>query len=144
MVLLAVLLLTLQTSSNGGGVFSSYVNGLRWDFVVRAADLDKSPAWAESADSPPLAPRAAVRSARVLLNKLFNADADWEFSRVTLQIIAATGQRWVYLVDFDERPPLPPANARGATLGSFIGERMTVVVLMDGTAIVPTSHTLNR
>ena len=67
MVLAAVLMLTLQTpADNDGGLFYSYVNDRRWESVVRAADLDKSPRWPPSADNPPLAPRAAIRSARAV------------------------------------------------------------------------------
>jgi hypothetical protein len=134
-MVLAVML-TIALQSSGNPVFSSYVNDSRWDAVVRAADVDKSPRWRNSDDSPPLAPRAAVRSARRLLGTLFTHGEQWDLSRVSLQVIAGTEDSWLYLVDFGERPPLPSG------IGSFVGETMTIVVLMDGSAVVPTSHRL--
>lgn len=137
MVLAAVLMLTLQTpAENGAGVFYSYVNDRRWESVVRAADLERSPRWPAAADSPPLAPRAAVRSARAVLEKIFTRGEEWDLSRVSLQEVRGVPSSWIYLVDFVERPPSP----RPGTIGSFIGEQMTVVVLMNGTAITPTSR----
>lgn len=134
-------MLTLQApAGNGGGVFYSFVNDRRWESVVRAADLGKSPRWPASADSPPLAPRAAVRSARLVLDKVFTRGEEWDLGRVSLQEVRGVPNSWIYLVDFVQRPPSP----RGGTLGSFIGDQMTVVVLMDGTAITPTSHPVKK
>jgi hypothetical protein len=59
---------------------------------------------------------------------------------VSLQEVRGVPNSWIYLVDFGERPPSP----RSGTIGSFIGAQMTVVVLMDGSAITPISHPAKR
>jgi hypothetical protein len=133
-----VLILQAPVDNDAGMSFKSYVNQRRWESVIRAADLEKSPRWVASADSPPLAPRAAVRAARHVLDAIFTAGEGWDFSRMSLQQMMGIPDRWVYLVDFGERPP-PPKG-----IGSFIGDTMTIVVLMDGTAIRPTGHPLEK
>lgn len=142
MVLAAVIVLLLQNPADNGGVFYSYVNDTRWESIIPAADLATSPRWPPGADSPPLAPRAAVRSARLLLDTIFTAGEKWELNCVSLQQIHRVPDSWVYPIDFGERPPLPEGGP--GTLGSFMGEQMTVVVLMDGTALRPSGHPLKR
>jgi hypothetical protein len=114
------------------------VNDKRWESVVRPSELERSPRWAASADSPPLAPRAAVRSARQLVDALFTAGEKWDLGRLSLQQIIGVRDSWIYLVEFGEHP----THVEG--MGSFIGETMTVVVLMDGTAIRPIGYPLKK
>jgi hypothetical protein len=128
MVVSLILSLMLQ-----GGVFTSYAGGQRWDFNVRGQDVEKGPRWRETDDAPPLPPRTAVRSARGLLSRLFTDGPDWELGRVSLQQVAGTRDAWLYLVEFSSPLKVRP----GALAGSAVREHMTVVVMMDGTAITP-------
>ena len=94
-----VLTLAMQEQVNAGAAatFSSYVDGQGWDFVVSHEDIGDSPRWLDTDDSPPLSPRAAIRSARVLLSQLMK-DADrWRTESVTLRPIDFPGS-WIYLV----------------------------------------------
>ena len=124
------LILTLMFQ---GGMFTSYAEGQRWDFAVRGQDVENALRWRETDDAPPLAPRAAVRSSRVMLSKLVKEGPDWELGRVSLQQIAGTTDVWVYLVEFTS-----PVHLRaGAVVGSGLREQLTVVVMMNGTAVTP-------
>ena len=44
--------------------------GEGWIFILRGADLDKTPRWHNSTDAPPLAPRTAIGAARSLLRQM--------------------------------------------------------------------------
>src|SRR6478735_3933837 len=96
---LVLVLATLlqQPSPEGGGLFYSYVNGMRWTFNVRPDDVRRSPGWAESDDQPPLAPRTAARSARALLRTYMERADDWRLSRVSLQPIGGKPDAWIYV-----------------------------------------------
>jgi hypothetical protein len=137
MLLAVMLILWLQAPPDGGGVFYSYVDGMRWAFAVCAVDVDRSPRWDDSEDAPPLPPRAAVRSARELLRKYVERADDWELAKVSVQPIAGRSDVWVYLVDFNKPlPPLPDHPGEGVA-GSILRSAVSVVVMMDGTAITP-------
>ena len=124
------LILTLMLQ---GGVFTSYAEGERWDFAVRGRDVEKAPPWRDIDDAPPLPPRAAVRSARLMLSKLVKHGSSWELGKVSLQPIAGAAGVWVYLVEFTS-----PVQVRaGAMVGSSLRQQLTVVVMMNGTAISP-------
>jgi hypothetical protein len=107
--------------------FSSYTEGTRWDFVVSRDDIERSPRWADSDDSPPLAPRPAMRSARLMLAGLVpNAD-QWRTGSVNLQQVLFA-DTWIYIVEF-RQPSKSPAGG--------VVTPMRVVVLMNGRAIIP-------
>lgn len=141
MLIAVLMLLALQNAPEPPRAsFSSYVAGARWDFEVRGADLENSPAWQESDDSPPLAPRAAARAARELLRKLVERADDWEQDGISLREVKWRPGAWVYLVRF--LTPLPPTKP--ATVGSILRGELSMVVLMDGTAVVPHRQPLER
>ena len=107
--------------------------GLGWEFVLHGRDLDTRPRWRNSDDAPPLAPRAAVRSARALLARMKCEQPDaWELNRVSLQPIASEPDAWVYIVEF-QRLRVP----KGAVIGSAFPSQLSVVVLLDGSAVAP-------
>jgi hypothetical protein len=110
-------------------MFSSYIDGKRWDFVVTHQDIENSPRWLDTDDNPPLSPRAAIRSARLLLSQLMKDGNQWRLDSVQLRPIDFP-RSWIYVVDFQQPPPRPDGG---------ISTKMSVVVLMNGRAIVPTS-----
>ncbi|PYR98303.1 MAG: hypothetical protein DMG16_21210 [Acidobacteria bacterium] len=118
-----------QVDVGAAAAFSSYVAGQRWDFVVSHEDVGNSARWLDTDDSPPLSPRAAIRSARVLLSQLMKDADQWRLDSVSLRPIAFP-EVWIYVVDFQPPPPSP--------LGGHVA-KMSVVVLMNGRAIVPIS-----
>lgn len=115
-----------------GPTYSSYVDGMRWDFVVRPQALESAPRWPQDSPAPPLAPREAIASARRMLETLLPDSENWRLGNVTLQPLHQDGV-WLYTIEFlrDMRP---------TGLGSYIGSPMRIVVLMDGTAVTPTTR----
>lgn len=114
--------------------FYSYVNGEKWEFSVADTDLVNVPVWRVAEDAPPLPPRAAIRSAREMLQTLLADGSEWEFHRVALQLqrMRTGPDAWVYLVDFVS-PFTPPSGFAG----SISRSQVTLVVLMDGRAVAP-------
>ena len=116
--------------------FPSCAGGEMWKFVVRERDVERIP-WHDTDAAPPLAPRAAVRSARELLRRMGCRGADaWELHQIALQPIAGVRDAWVYLVEFTEPRPRPKANS----VVSVLPRVATVVVLLDGTAVTPSAY----
>src|SRR5438105_4791456 len=98
MVLSLLLLLVTQ-----GPRFASpsCTPGQGWEYVLSGRDFDRSPRWRTTDDAPPLAPRAAVRSARAFIGGMKCGQPDeWELHRVSLQPIAGEPDVWVYIVEF--------------------------------------------
>jgi hypothetical protein len=125
------LLIALQMgSADVTGQWSSYVLGQRWDFTVLRRDLERTPLWADSDETPPLAPRRAIAVARSELERLVPAADAWRLSNVQLRPVHGPG-RWIYLVGFDEPAPGPMGG---------IGQTLEIVVLMNGVAVQPTPH----
>jgi hypothetical protein len=125
-LILAILFQTSSTDNVAG--FSSYVRSERWDFAIARATLSQTPVWDEADASPPLPVRRAMSIAAKQLAGLV-PDADrWRFEAVSLRQIGGAGH-WVYIVDYNEPPP---SSVGGLT------SRLSLVVLMDGTPIVPT------
>jgi hypothetical protein len=138
MMAAAMLVLMIQATPLGPALvtFSSHAEGARWEFVIPSGQLDTAPLWHDSEEHPPLAPRAAVQSARQMLSAIVDRADEWELAEVTLHQIGQTGL-WVYKVKF--LSPLP--NVTG-TIGSALRSQMDVIVLLDGTAIRPVRRSL--
>lgn len=112
----------------------SCIAGEGWEFVVRSRDLEKSPRWHETSDTPPLAPRGAIRAARSLLVRMSCKAADeWEVAAVALRPIAGERDGWIYVVTFVE----PLRTPKIAVLGSTLRRPVDIPVLLDGTALTP-------
>lgn len=104
-----------------------------WEFVVRSRDTAQGPRWTAEADAPPLAPRAAIRAARSLLDRMSCRDAaGWEVASVALRPLGGGPDAWVYVVTLVE--PVPAAKEPA---GSTLRRTVEVPVLLDGTALTP-------
>jgi hypothetical protein len=112
----------------------SCIAGEGWEFLVRGADVDKSPRWSQTSDAPPLAPRTAIRAARSMLGRKGCREAgDWELGAVALRPVAGEPNVWMYMVTFVE----PLRTPKGAVLGSTLRRAVDIPVLLDGTALTP-------
>ena len=132
MIVATLLAVLLQSQTDlAAPRFSSYVDGVQWDFVVSPRDVGAAPTWGPDADAPPLPPGAAIASARALLGTLFENSRSWRLERASLHPLREP-DLWFYAVEF--RRELPSTSL----LGSRPGGTMTVVVLMDGAAVTPT------
>jgi len=107
--------------------FTVEFGGKKYEFHIADQDLQKTPAWPATQESPPLSPRRAIDIASKQLAALLPNGKDWRLYSVTLRPM---DDRWIYLVDFLE--PVRRDNAAQQLSSSF-----QVVVLMNGVAITP-------
>jgi hypothetical protein len=92
---------------------------------VTREQVAKTPAWAASADFPPLSARKAERLAVAKFHKLLPDKSDWERKRIVIESIGDDAH-WYYRVEF---APVEPQLGRQGSL--------EIVVLMDGKVIEP-------
>ena len=127
-VLLTMLVMSLcvMCKAQTSATFTSHHGDKRYQFKVTQEMLDRTPAWSEGEEYPPLSPGRAFQIASGRLSKLFPDAEKWRKRRI---ILHAVGDKWVYEIDFIE--PLPDGLSVGS-IGSF-----SVVVLMNGETIEP-------
>ncbi len=92
---------------------------------VTREQVAKTPAWAASADYPPLSVRKAEQLAEAKFQKLLPDKSDWERKRIIIESIGDDAH-WYYRVEF---APIEPQSGRQGSL--------EIVVLMDGKVIEP-------
>jgi hypothetical protein len=120
----------LQASNpNEASHFFSHFHGEQWEFAVTQKALDASPSWADDADSPPLPPRSASRVAAQELQDLGLDASAWRVNQIILQQTGRTARKFVYLVEFTERPPSSSVE--------YLSVTCRIPVLMDGTTVRP-------
>jgi hypothetical protein len=128
--LLNIILIAMTMQGGSAKVvaeFFHYLPGERWVFTVTSEALDRTPSWLEDELSPPLPPRRAGHVAMQQLGTLV-ADAErWRLNTISLQPTGSPG-KWVYIVKIEEPPPRSDGGVHGS---------MSLVVLMDGRAVVP-------
>ena len=134
---IAVLLLVTHLSScrtmaseDGFYPFDTFVSsafGKSYSVVVSKESLSAMPKWLNSADSPPVPPRAAIRSAGALADRLIGERSEYQryLEGITLKPIEGG---WVWVVRFDW------ISMRSA---SGIPDHLIVVIPMDGKPINP-------
>lgn len=131
MVLPVMLVLVMQAPRFDS---PSCVEGQAWEYVIREHDFGKSPRWREADDTPPLTPRAALRSARAFLGRMECSQPDaWELHQISLRPIAGERDVWVYIVELVQPLRVP----KDAAIGTSFRREVPVVVLLDGTAVAP-------
>ena len=106
--------------------FSSYHNGMRYEFVVTPTSLESSPAWSEDQDNPPLSPRSAREIAYTYLQKLVSNAEKWNKGEIRLHPM---GQKWIYAIEFSAPPPITIDR-----LGRY-GSSFVIIVLMNGETV---------
>lgn len=121
---IAAMLMAAQAETT----FTVEYNGKKYEFRIPDQDLQKAPAWPPNQDNPPLSARRAIDAAKNEIATLLPNGKDWRLYEVTLRQIDNT--HWVYLVQFLE--PL-----RGNGNGQQLSNGFQVVVLMNGTAVMP-------
>jgi hypothetical protein len=107
--------------------FTVEYNGKKYEFHISEQELQGTPAWPDNQENPPLSARRAIDSASKQLATLLPNGKDWRLYEVTLRQIE---NRWVYLVTF-----LEPLRGDGA--GQQLSSGFQIVVLMNGTAVMP-------
>lgn len=112
------------------GGFSSYdfQQGKRFDFNLYQDELALTPDWRPVDPFPPLSPRKAEESARILLNELVKSPERWSREAIALRPVGPAA-KWVYIIHFSGFHP--PGVQDGAV------PQMRVVVLMNGHPVKP-------
>jgi len=111
------------------GIFGS-VEGHQYVTNLRDSDVAATPTWSANGERPPVSAGEAVKLARNALAKALGDISHWNPSGVTLEEWPSGGH-WIYKVGFDGptyRIPNAPTK---------FGSVMTIVVLMNGDALVP-------
>ncbi len=120
----------IQTPPDSAWKAYQYLDGKQYLSLVTRSALDRAPKWNPDEPFPPLPTRTAVSRAGEVLKKLDLDPQAWTMSDICLKPIGSRGE-WIYLVTFDG--PLPGRSNYGGMYPRF-----AIVVLMDGTAVVPT------
>jgi hypothetical protein len=104
---------------------SSYGNN-HYEFKVTHEMLDRSPAWADGEEYPPLSPGRAYQIALASFSKLIPNGEKPSKGKISLYPIEG---KWVYTVEFMEPQPA----------GIYDGpmKSLSIVVLMSGEAVEP-------
>jgi hypothetical protein len=104
--------------------------GKVYQVIVSRAALDKTPAWKDDADNPPLSPRKAIKLADEARARLFKDNDEWEWRRGSMELCDAGGGRWYWSA---------PYRAYYKDIVYIIRlPEIHLVVLMDGTVAEPT------
>ena len=90
LLLMSLTVAAVQPPATGTGTemvarWASYARGERWVSILLRSDLERSPEWAESEETPPLSPRRAVDVARAQLVKVMPHD----YKRALAELAAA-------------------------------------------------------
>ena len=118
--------------------YYSRIDGKELTFGLTEIQANQLSAWKTSEGNPPVSVRQAIQSARKKLEELFPAKRVWTLEDVTLKPVVYTldakdgVELWLYLITFARRSDPPNSHS------SNIDGKVTVIVLMDGTAITPT------
>ena len=126
---LAILLVSSQLlPAQNAGSMLSYHDGKKYQFSFTHAELEQTPPWPSSVESPPLAPRVAIKIAQSYLSQLIPDGAQWRLKEVRLLPIGG-GDKWIYVVGF--LGPLPAGVADGMV------PEIGIVVMMSGVPVKP-------
>jgi len=120
-------LITAMFAAQVDTTFTDEYEGKKYEFHISSEDLQKTPAWPDSQENPPLTARRAIEIASKQLAGLLPNGKDWRLYSVTLRPME---NRWIYLVEFLE--PLRGDNVIQQQSSGF-----QVVVLMNGVAVTP-------
>jgi hypothetical protein len=123
-----------------GSVWSafSYIDGKKLTFALGDKAANDQSVWKTSDKNPPCSVRDAIASAKRKLMEIFPAKRNWTLADVRLQpatstLGAADGvEIWDYLITFERHPDKQVEGPIG------VDGRVTMIVLMDGTAVEPT------
>jgi hypothetical protein len=116
----------------------SYIDGKKLSFLLNDKAANDQSVWKTSDKNPPCSVRDAIASAKRKLMEIFPAKRNWTLAEVRLQpatstLDAADGiEIWNYSIAFERHPDTEGPGPIG------VDGRVTMIVLMDGTAVEPT------
>ncbi len=128
LVAAAVTMALLIAPSRADTTLSSYAFSKRYDVTISGDALEKSPAWKDDAENPPLSARKAIKLANEMKDSLVKDSKDFKWTLQSASLEPAGDGKWYWLVHYD-------AVFQGSSTG--IPNRLRLVILMDGTVIKP-------
>jgi hypothetical protein len=122
-----------------GSVWSafSYIDGKQLTFALDDKAANDQSVWKTADKNPPCSVRDAIAAAKRKLMEIFPAKRNWTLADVRLQpasftLDAADGvEIWNYHITFERHPDKQAEGPIG------VDGRVTMIVLMDGTAVDP-------
>lgn len=116
--------------------FQSELGLKRILYALCKSHLERSPEWPSDVNCPPISPRKAIEignnGLKMLENKRFlhplNASSRWNLEQASL--VPVDNGKWFWKLSYEQGPK----EGHGATGISAVA---TVVVLMDGTILLP-------
>lgn len=131
LVCLVVFMCTLPVTAAELRVYSYTCSGAHSQ-ALDCATLKTESTWdLQEADCPPISPRRAIRSALGAAQALDFGPSGAEFSQPSITLVEC-GRGWVYLVRFSVQFQCRDSEEQGETQE----KPLTILVLMDGTALV--------
>ncbi|WP_254507973.1 hypothetical protein [Anatilimnocola floriformis] len=109
---------------------ASYAFSKVYLVTISAEDVERSPAWSDDAENPPISARKALQLALAMKNSLVK-DQDnfkWQLKSAELTPTFDRPGKWYWLVTYE-------AIFQGGSTG--MPPHLRLVVLMDGTVIKP-------
>jgi hypothetical protein len=127
----AALLAFLNGTSHAQTTYFSYTSGKQYVVEVSREALEKSPAWKDDDENPPLSARRAIRLANAMKGSLVKDSDDYKWQFETAALTSDSG-KWYWVIRYEAH------FQRGVSSGPRAFLR--IVVLMDGTVIKPVIH----
>jgi hypothetical protein len=129
-VLISVVLLLACCDSNRGSElgFPSKAFGVAYVSSIPSDVLEKTPAWSDKDENPPLSARKALGMTEEVVKRMIKTPDDWKVKLEGLTL-CREGSRWYWHAQFVWHPKA----------GGFSGvpPHLDVIVLMDGRVIEP-------
>jgi hypothetical protein len=110
--------------------YGGWSEGKEYVVVVTKSELEKTPAWTDEDEEPPLPAGRALKLADAMKEKLVQDPKGWKWERYDANLVENTfTNRWFWAFKYHCFPQ------SGALSGA--APHLDVVVLMDGTAVEP-------
>ena len=110
---------------------SLYFSGHEYRVTVTEETLRTSPAWKDTADDPPLSARKAMKLANEKKLTFVKDFKDWKWDLSAARLKRSPDGKWFWVVEYESHPADPDVAFSG------MPPDLSIVVLMDGTVIVP-------
>jgi hypothetical protein len=129
LVAAAVISAFLVTPSYAELILNSYAFSKQYKVTITDEAIEKSPAWKDDAENPPLSAKKAIKLADAMKDSLVkdSKDRKWKLTSASLEPLG--DGKWYWLVSYE-------AEFQGG-MSTGIAPNLRLVILMDGMAIKP-------
>jgi len=121
-------LLAQNAPLGGTPAVVDYAFGKAYVSRIPGEALVKSPRWSQGVDNPPVSAGKAIKIAQLTKERLLKDSEDFKWKLASLRLEQIGDGHWYWIVCYF-------AEFRGNSTG--IPNQVPIVVLMDGTAVMP-------